>query len=1028
MSVADYVKDYFGAANVSQVGSNTNVLRCIHRSSSQVPYQFIYVDQTDNWCKPDFATYIESNILKDYYDRAGYLQWNFYYYFLSDDNLLREQFQQRLIVEREDSYCRKAVIKKEDFFSLFDALREVRVSLGEEETKDLYSIWVKELREKKMFFVFDDIKYPNYKQPTEDYLNGLPFDDIEIGHETEDHEQISISQLVSLSLNRYRKYPQGIQFPLGRVTLVHGANAAGKTSFLEAIELAITGKSKSLNTPDYLIELKDKDNKIIEYPESSAVYKQRDISWYKTGMTRGNNLSSNFQRFNFYTSDAAFELKQSHNSREYNLEKVIEDIALGSEVNKLETRIKEFTTRFGDRLEDFNALMDKANKEIADKNRNIESLQTDTQDISFYKTALQEVLKDNNWKSDLSVIEDQDLLARLESRLRYCLSCAKEIDVISANLSSVLTVEQTRQQVQESTDRLETLTKKRDEERATRDQIQAIENKVDSISKAVKITSDLKPYFSVPNIDELLGLDAKINDLQSQLDQSREMEKAFNGLVPPDQKFTETNRDVEVDQLNSDAIKLSQAATENLEALEKKIKEVETGVKEVQRIYNEIKSLGSQYIHVGGDSKECPMCNTSFETGKLAEAVLKLKDSFSASEQLLRLKVDKERATDARDKAIKTLQYTNSVRALAKSYETSQNVKLKTLADLLTFFELNRGQLTTINDKLLSLNTTKSIFYSQGLSGAEFERLKTAYKGQEGKAVFTKEDYQQAEEFISSSKIENEEKLLTLRKSLSSLQITIKEVLQSQGDLTNVNSNLRTLTSKLDEIENYFLLEPDDKVNTLSARMESCLSSFEAFKKIFQENQSKSKGVQILQEQITTTLREVEDLKLKRNHSQFAFDTLSHLLNTFGKSIILNDYLQNNKTEIVKVFSYIHSPSEFTDIHIQQNEISLVSRDGERRTLNEISTGQRSALALSIFLSLNLRLTEGPSLLMFDDPVTYVDDLNILSFIDYLREIVLKTNRQIIFATANEDVAFLFAKKFEFLGEEFKRIKFERAN
>jgi energy-coupling factor transporter ATP-binding protein EcfA2 len=123
----------------------------------------------------------------------------------------------------------------------------------------------------------------------------------------------------------------------------------------------------------------------------------------------------------------------------------------------------------------------------------------------------------------------------------------------------------------------------------------------------------------------------------------------------------------------------------------------------------------------------------------------------------------------------------------------------------------------------------------------------------------------------------------------------------------------------------------------------------------------------------------------------------------------------------------MHSPNEFKEIKLENNKINLVPFVGEPRDLNEISTGQRTALAVSIFLSLNKKLSKGPDVIFFDDPVTYVDDLNTLSFLDYLRQIVLQTNRQLFFSTANNDLAFLFKKKFEFLGQaDFKDIPLER--
>ena len=68
------------------------------------------------------------------------------------------------------------------------------------------------------------------------------------------------------------------------------------------------------------------------------------------------------------------------------------------------------------------------------------------------------------------------------------------------------------------------------------------------------------------------------------------------------------------------------------------------------------------------------------------------------------------------------------------------------------------------------------------------------------------------------------------------------------------------------------------------------------------------------------------------------------------------------------------------------------------------------------------KLKLGPDIILFDDPVSFVDDLNILSFLDYLRFFVLKNGRQIVFATANAQLGNLFEKKFEFLGStDFKK-------
>jgi ABC-type lipoprotein export system ATPase subunit len=136
--------------------------------------------------------------------------------------------------------------------------------------------------------------------------------------------------------------------------------------------------------------------------------------------------------------------------------------------------------------------------------------------------------------------------------------------------------------------------------------------------------------------------------------------------------------------------------------------------------------------------------------------------------------------------------------------------------------------------------------------------------------------------------------------------------------------------------------------------------------------------------------------------------------------------LKRNRSGIEEIFGRIHSPAEFAGLGGQLTTLVRKS-GGTEATLSQISTGQRAAFALSIFLAQNLQLKAAPPVLLIDDPIAHVDDLNSLSFLDYLREVVLAGGRQIIFATANEKLAMLFERKFDFLGEgKFCRFNLHR--
>jgi hypothetical protein len=167
--------------------------------------------------------------------------------------------------------------------------------------------------------------------------------------------------------------------------------------------------------------------------------------------------------------------------------------------------------------------------------------------------------------------------------------------------------------------------------------------------------------------------------------------------------------------------------------------------------------------------------------------------------------------------------------------------------------------------------------------------------------------------------------------------------------------------------------------------------------------------------------------KLEAMHSRAgkATQLLRQLTQNEGAEHFLREILSQQNSRLLKIFRRIHSPAEFVNVRID-GDVSLDREGGERSNLAEISTGQRSALAVSIFLSMNSTVGTRAPWIIFDDPVAQVDDLNTLSFLDALRELVTGEQRQLFFATANVRVANLFARKFNFLGDSFKDIPLSR--
>ncbi len=172
--------------------------------------------------------------------------------------------------------------------------------------------------------------------------------------------------------------------------------------------------------------------------------------------------------------------------------------------------------------------------------------------------------------------------------------------------------------------------------------------------------------------------------------------------------------------------------------------------------------------------------------------------------------------------------------------------------------------------------------------------------------------------------------------------------------------------------------------------------------------------------------QQINPLQIKLGRLIKAQSVLDNIIEKYSLEQAMESAIQENRREIETIFSYIHSPAEFSGLG--SSLTTLIRKvDGSESNLNNISAGQRTAFALSIFLAKNSQQAAAPPVILVDDPIAHLDDLNALSFLDYLREIAIAGKKQIFFTTANEKLASLFERKFDFLGnEDFCRIDLRR--
>jgi len=132
------------------------------------------------------------------------------------------------------------------------------------------------------------------------------------------------------------------------------------------------------------------------------------------------------------------------------------------------------------------------------------------------------------------------------------------------------------------------------------------------------------------------------------------------------------------------------------------------------------------------------------------------------------------------------------------------------------------------------------------------------------------------------------------------------------------------------------------------------------------------------------------------------------------------------QTQTDEIFRRIHSPREDGVRRDTKAPLYRLDDPNQSITLSDVSTGQRAAFVLTIFLAMNAKLQTTPPVILFDDPVAHIDDFYSLSFPDHLRDIALDGRRQIFYATADSRLAGLFEHKFSFMGDKFQRFNLAR--
>lgn len=999
-----------------------NIL-CTMDRYHEKPYAVRYFDLSDKIASHSerLNEYLEKVIGEDYFDtkRPIDLRWNNYLYFVTSDQYQNDKdfLHAKSIIESDREYARKFVISESNLPKYIGSLSHVK-DKPLLPVKDLFSTWLKILNEKHLGYILDfTLKPPEIVRKIGNGELGTLEQTTSVGNLKAAERDAITHPLNILTKTGFREYPKECEFKFGsQINLITGPNGHGKTSLLETIEYLYCGATYRNGAPSMDTHLTGSllnSKNVLEISSKKRVadrLKARNLCWYGKNDVRGSTLEDSFARFNFMDTDAAIRVSVEGTS-----EQLSEDIArilLGAEAGKASDQITRTHSELEKQRKDNEKTSAQLDERIQSRQAEADSLKNMTKLSDTFFLQLNQQLHKIQWfdrpknTDDLSITTLSEKLERANHHCKFIEN------------STLIELNTQRQEFESYSLLLATLI---EAVTNTESNINILTSKHAEISRKLNLSEELQGYSGLNLLDldqQKNELTATINDLESKISNLTFIDLMDDNLSTLPLNHALTITDVELS-------KISKNKTDTLI----KIDEHERSESTIVNLRDQLISTATQMIKALPDKNHCPLCHTQFEDGQL---MLRIARDVASDSQL--------RSVDLRNTLLtlqtseeKLQQSKSLLMALIKYCGEDSNI---TGSHALAMLNQDRQK---ISDAQESLKIVFSKLVTFRMRGLEVNRLKELMTHLE----ITKD-------------ISNKPALLQQSLQTESLNLT-QEINTKKAELEKTSQQIRALSEKVGQSKS---LSRVDLAQVIAEKIKGYDQKIEAAKQLagfmelekdfsalalsYQINEARdilsklmteqkretetNKRSQQLEQEINAIRADIEKSRATFKHLSRAMVILSDLLS--GQNSLMSikqELLKNNAAIISEIFSKIHQPNEF-GISFDQDEIKLRHNvTGDSRSLKEVSTGQRAAFALSLFLTMNKLLGNGPKVMLLDDPISHIDDINMLSFLDYLRELAIDGDRQIFFTTPSAKLSSLFRHKFRFMDEnEFKEIHLNR--
>ena len=1001
-------------------------------------YAIAYVDLADDIVERagNLREFQERVLGDDFFESPEQLRWNNYLYLVAGPHsIASDGFEAaKSKIEADKDYARKRVVSESELVQLLGDSKLFDVE-NVEPFEDVVGIWAARLVDGGLDSLLDkpiprtDV-VERIGQRKAARLNTPPkaklLDPRDVG--------FSDAHLDKLEITRFRQVHDGHTYSFGAVTLIVGPNGSGKTSLLEAIEYLYCGHNRrpaisgTLKVKGTLRRLEDGKQFEIASTTDTARIKARCLAWYRRAEHQAKSIVDGFTRYNFLDTDAAFRI--STELEPGDISKDLSRLLIGAEastlweyIGKINGDLETAWKKSTDRLE----LERERTTMLEAEVRELKAAPSQAKSLSkTFRGALEGI----GWReAKLGPDELVNASERLTlEELAGWLSQVLALPIPGAQTKSGIHKRIT--EIERAIEMAAPLEEKREE---VEGKIKTGTNSAAVIATELSLLNDWLRYCSAEFPKALLVRQMAHGAIET----ARQRLGGLLGLELPDINEVTARSSVADAETNAQRLATSVTASiVSLEAAEKGFGVVEAAHAQA---WQQLKSAAMILVQDGHPPRACPICGTDHDPVELRAKINGITSAAISAEPLKQLQKNLAHAR----RELAGIRETLGKIAVMRQVVTQLDLSIsQPIAEVLAAFGGAKDECQRAEDSLESAVAHVASLEKIGLTERAFTTLRTKVK-----PLFDDDEFELVSAVTSErdarvdARDATEAELLKLRlaheEHANQICVLVRK-LESTLWPFNIpkEPSYRTLIDMLDQVQSIDALVAnvaaridivdDQRLVDVQAKAAGAIDAFDRALHATTNEVNTSHALAAKESLLSQTQTLVHSLNGIIGNQRAALDLLDALIVDSSLENATRDALDSIGLQINDVFSRIHSPREYE--YAGTNERLLQTCDGlTSRTLEEVSTGQRAAFALSIFLALNLTAQSAPPLILIDDPIAHIDDLNALSFLDYLRDLAVHSQRQIFFATADSRIAALFEKKFAFLGGgEFRKIELAR--